>query len=354
MEKQLEKIASFEEMRGIKKAKRQVASFDQLRSGRDPVFGASRGKKVPLTEKLEPVLRGYRKIEEVMPKDQRAAFDAVIENKDNPDEYRQRVTASMLMAESGPFDYKTIMGDFDNIAKTRFKKKITAGQIVDKLSPYKRLPAFEAAPDQNWFTRAYEAIKEKISGGSDIGYYQGDDRFSKQAARGPIEGAVLGKRPFADQSKFVRKSAGEAVKHGISQAGVRMTKSLAGTAQMVGDATKGLDRYETGNAAKTAQWGRLMAEAADAYYAENPAEAMQLQSNTGLVGTTLQFIKRPELLLQGLVETAPMLMEAYLGHVTGTKAAAVVGKGAKVLPWAGRVTAIGAETFGSTYSDARI
>lgn len=320
----------------------------------DPVFGRSMGKKKkPAIETLKPVLQGYRNVEEFMPKDQQAAFKVIIDGKDNPDDYRARVTASMLMAESGPFDYKTIMGDFDNITKARFDKKINPGQVLDKLSPYKRMPAFEAGKEQNWFTKAWQAVTEKINGGPDIGYYESEGRFSKEASRGPFGKTVLGSRPRKDKSEFERKGAGESIKDGLSQAGVRMSKSVAGGAQIAGDAFEDFDRYDTGNPEKMTEWGRMMAQAADAYYSEHPEEAMQLQSNTGVVGTTMQFIERPEMIVQGLTEAVPMLLEAALGHITGTKAAQVIGKGATVIPWSGRVAAIGSETFGSTYSDAR-
>lgn len=335
---------------------RRTVTTEELMGGRDEVFGLSTGAKRSLTAKLRPVLEGTKQIEDIMPEHQSESVRQLISLQKDPAVYRERIVAEMLLADKLNQPKDTIQRQYDMIVGNMFGPKAVKNpaMVVDALSPYKRLPVMQAGKEPNYFVKLWESVKGKIGIEPDIGFFESGGRFSREAARGPVATAALGTEKLQEKEEFERKSFGEAVSAGAGQAGVRMAKSVAGHAQALGEfADKLPKRHDRETAEAIAQWGRMMAEGADEYFAENPDQAQQLQPGTGVLGTVWQFISRPELIVQGVVETAPMLAEAFLGHVTGTKAAAAIGKGARALPIAGRIAAMATEIFGLTYSEAR-
>lgn len=345
------KTAPFESIRSGEVSVGVVSPpFEDIRAGRDQVYGMRARSQPAVSQRIRPVLEGTRSIDDYLP----PAYVEVADAQPDPEMYRERTTAAMLLADDMKMDFDMIDRGFDSAVMSRFGEPLSAPQVVDRLSPYKRVPQFTAANEDNWFVTNFEKyIRVPITEATGlfhpyIGEFAYDpvtDKVYKRHGRGLFGRGILGEKPtFIPRAAAKRKGVKEAVGAGLSQAGIRGARSVAGTAEAAGELVR---------ADKLAEWGRLMAEAADAYYVENPDEAMQLISGRGIVGTTYQFITRPEMIVQGVVETVPMLLEAWLGHITGTKAAQVIGKGARVLPWAGRVTGMGTEIFGNVYHDAR-
>ncbi len=345
------KTAPFESIRSGEVSVGVVSPpFEDIRANRDAVYGMRARSQPSVPERIRPVLEGTRTIDDYLP----PAYVQVADAQPDPMMYRERTTAAMLLADDMKMDFDMIDRGFDSAVMSRFGEPLSAPQVVDRLSPYKRVPQLTAGNKDNWFVTNFEKyIREPITEATGlfhpyIGEYAYDpvtDKVYKRFGRGVFGMGILGEKPvFVPRAAAKRKGVKEAVGAGLSQAGIRGARSVAGTAEAAGELVR---------ADKLAEWGRLMAEAADTYYVENPDEAMQLISGRGVVGTTYQFITRPEMILQGVVETVPMLLEAWLGHITGTKAAQVIGKGARVLPWAGRVAGMGTEIFGNEYHDAR-
>lgn len=348
-------VATFEELR----QKPDPLSFETMRGERDKmdVFGFEQKSAQPMAEYLRPVLQGTERLEDFTGNEQLKQTLATMEPK-AAYEFRQRMIATMLLGDAmeTPRDkWPVLSRNLGTATKPVYGRELQPDEIINALSPYRSFPRMESAPEQGFFHKAFEAVKDKFYGPVQRYYYDGQE-IRTQRNRGPIGRAVWGKESIRSKSTFERKGLKESVMHGLGQAGVRMTKSLGGTMQAVGDIdqayTDKLDLVGVDSAAM-ADYGKLLAESADLYYRENPREAMQLQPGTGILGTTVQLVTRPEMIVQGAVETVPMLLEAYLGHITGTKAAKSLGKGAQLLPWAGRVTGMGSEIFGTTYSDAR-
>ncbi len=335
---------------------RQTVTTEELLGGRDEVFGLSTSAKQSLTAKLRPVLEGTKQIEDLMPEHQRESLRQMIDLQPNPAVYRERMVAEMLLADKLNQSKDVVQRQYDMIVKNLIGPKAVGNpaMVVDALSPYKRLPVLRAGKEPNYFVKLWESAKGKIGIEPDIGFFESGGRFSRERTRGPLAVAAVGTEKLKGKEEFERKGFGEAVSAGFSQAGVRLAKSVAGIAQAFGEFSDKIPKiYDLGTDEAIAEWGRMMAEGADQYFLEHPAEAQQLQPGTGILGTVWQFISRPELIVQGVVETIPMLAEAYLGHVTGTKAAQLIGTGAKALPVAGRITAMATDIFGVTYSEAR-
>ena len=159
-----------------------------------------------------------------------------------------------------------------------------------------------------------------------------------------------------------RKSVTETLVDSYHTSGIRMVKSLAGLVQAAGERRelqekrigKGLGLDSDLNIQnKLAEWGKIMNEASQLYLDEHPEEASQIIPGKGFFGTAKQHLQRPETVLQGTVEAIPMLLEAYLGHITGTAGAKYAQWGQKLLPWMGRVQGIAAPIFGERYGDLR-
>lgn len=173
-----------------------------------------------------------------------------------------------------------------------------------------------------------------------------------------------------------RKSIKETLVDGYRTAGINMVKGIAGLTQAAGETgelstvekiSQGLtgplslglvgqpepEVADLNINAKLAEWGRVMTEASNVYLQEHPEERSQIVPGRGFFGTAKQHLQRPETVLQGAVEAAPMLLEAYLGSITGTAASRYIGWGGKLLPWMGRVQGIATPIIGQTYADIR-
>jgi ParB-like chromosome segregation protein Spo0J len=164
------------------------------------------------------------------------------------------------------------------------------------------------------------------------------------------------------ESEQQRKGILKTVSHAYNQAGVRMTKGVAGLARLEGEVSRAVQEKFWGNfgleppfdlAKKMGEWGTLMTRASNQYFTDHPEEAHQITYGGGFWNTTRQYLQRPENILQGALEAVPMLMEAYLGHVTGTTAAKYAGTAPKLFPWLGRVIGLSAPITAETYTDAR-
>ncbi len=149
-----------------------------------------------------------------------------------------------------------------------------------------------------------------------------------------------------------RKSILQASKDAYKIAGVRLVKSLAGYAQLSGWLNQKLTPFDVESYDKTRQWGEMMSKGVEEYYRVHPEELIQVRGD-GFWDTTVQYLTHPEAIVQASLETVPMLLEAYLGHLTGVRAAEVIGKGIKLLPWMGRVMGIASPIIAETYAELR-
>ena len=243
-----------------------------------------------------------------------------------------------------------------SIARALFDKEdITAGEMLKGIRELEieewRQPAFEAVEEPGLFSRMWTSIKERIITPRDI---------EGTIARGPFMAALLGKDEFPELEQLHRKTFKKAVVDAYRQSGVRLVKSLGGRTQSIGEIGDKLNDVLSENTPRSnqlnknlAEWGEMMAMAADQWYAENPDAQINVQPGTGFLGTTAQYVLHPENILQGTLETVPMLLSALLGHITGTEVARKLGFGAKFLPWAGRVAGIAEPEIGEEYFNAR-
>lgn len=144
------------------------------------------------------------------------------------------------------------------------------------------------------------------------------------------------------------KTWGEVVTHGYRRAGTMMVKQLAGLTKMAGEfidpsekameraVFPALNRFEQRQAGKLKEWSNMMLGGVEKYYDENPQEAIQVAPNLGYLKTLNEYVTKPKNLVQGLIESAPMMLEATLGTVTG---GAIVGVPAMAVPISGEVYA---------------
>lgn len=352
-------IASFEAIRAgrTKPSETPLPTFEAIRGAappRDMVFGLEAEPRNARLERMRPVLEGWKNIEDVLPGPQRAAAQVMLHQTADPWDARQTLTAQLLLAHT--LDLKEdalplMRRHWDVFVQKSFGDRISDDAVIGRLNPYSENASWRAAPEPGVFGRLWNGIKETLDGGPDIGYYRGDNRMSRRGARGPLAGTLLGRRPY-DDSVLKRKTAGQAVAHGVGQAGVRMAKSLVGSVRALGEleaAGQSALGADTAMAESLGDWGQVMAESADQYLAEHPDEAMQLAPGTGFVGTTMQYLRRPELIVQGLTETAPTLLAMFAGGAVGK----AVGGGLKAASYLGRVAGMASQTFGENYHTAR-
>ena len=157
--------------------------------------------------------------------------------------------------------------------------------------------------------------------------------------------SAVGEERYYQQFGAPRKSFLDAAKHGYSQAGNQFVGGKAGNIEMVGEIV-GADGM--------AEWGKEVANRVEKYQQDHPEEEMVgINPSLGFLGTTKQLLARPENIIQGTLQTVPVVLEAILGHYMGVGAAGVIGKGAKALPYIGRVAGIAQGVTGDTYHKAR-
>lgn len=143
----------------------------------------------------------------------------------------------------------------------------------------------------------------------------------------------------------------EALKHGYRRAGVMMTKQLAGLgkieAEIGGRARDWLwgalgrekPQYSKDIDAKLGEWSEMMLAGVQEYYDTNKKEAIQVMPGLGYKDTLLQYVLEPKNLVQGIVESSPLILEGILGTVFG-------GAG-------GAITTMAVPITGEVYASAR-
>ena len=213
-------------------------------------------------------------------------------------------------------------------------------QLINKYDVEEyRAPRLEVGPEKGFMSDLWDTVKYDYINKKNI---EGD------VVHGPFVGRAFKTidqvKRASDNEGMYRKEFVETVSDGFDTAGMRLQSGLTGKVQQIGDLI---------GSKKLSEWGEMMALATDQWYAENPDKQIHIKPGTGVVGTTVQAIRRPEIIVQSAVEMVPMVLEATLGHITGTKAASVVGKGAVALPAVGRLVGIAEPIVGANYSKAR-
>lgn len=329
-----------------------IAPPNRFAAAPEPVPGAEPSRfGLPQT-----VINGSQALTSVLPAEGRLLADEIFALTEDPDAVQTDLINTAYWSEklgmrfNDAFDLKETIG-------TRLfgTKDISRGQILQGIRQMEverfRPPAFIAVEEPGMFSRMWHSIRDRVVTPRDI---------EGQIARGPFMALLLGREEFPDLEQLHRKTFKQSVKDAYEQSGNRLVKSLGGRAQLIGEVGIKLDRLLKANTPEAqqlqkdlAEWGEYMAMAADVWYAENPESQQQIQPGTGFLGTTAQYILHPENILQGSLETVPMLLSAVLGHITGTTIAGKVGFGAKFLPWAGRVAGIAEPEIGEEYTNAR-
>jgi hypothetical protein len=144
---------------------------------------------------------------------------------------------------------------------------------------------------------------------------------------------------------------------GVRRMGVGMVKTLAGQGKMAaelfkeGEARKrrwvkrpmfverflpSVYKWANENADQLLEWSDMMLVGVQGYYEEHPEEAPQVQSGLGYVETLKAYVANPKFLVQGLLESAPLMMEGVLGTLVGGTPLAIA---AMALPISGEVYA---------------
>ncbi len=119
------------------------------------------------------------------------------------------------------------------------------------------------------------------------------------------------------------KNLWQALQHGWKRAGIQAKTGLAGLMQaeleMGIQPLLKLGGLELSESEKKAflRWSTSTIEKADRYYEEHPEEAMQLDEDAGFLATTWDVVSHPEKMLQGIVESAPLMLEAAIGTAIG-------------------------------------
>ncbi len=328
----------------------QIAALNRFAVTTDPVPGVSR------FELPQTVINGSQNLTSILPDDGRLLADEIFALTDNPDNVKTDLINTSYWSEklgmrfNDAFDLKEAIGTrlfgTEDISRDQILQGIRQME-VERFRP----PEFIATEEPGLFSRMWHSIRDRIVTPRDI---------EGQIARGPFTALLLGREEFPDLEQLHRKTFKQSVKDAYAQVGNRQVKSLAGRAQLIGEVGIKLDRLLKANTPESQQlksdlseWGEYMAMAADTWYAENPESQLQIQPGTGFLGTTAQYILHPENILQGSLETVPMLLTAALGHITGSAIAEKVGFGAKFLPWAGRVAGIAEPEIGEEYTNAR-
>jgi hypothetical protein len=173
------------------------------------------------------------------------------------------------------------------------------------------------------------------------------DELNKIAFNKPID-VKKAMEEYSDYYKGAKNYTG-VIRHGFRRAGMWMVKGLAGKAKMVGELTLptpkarrkkvlfpvvrdwGIEQSE-----KLIEWSNMMLTAVDQYYQENKAEAIQITPGLGYVETLKEYVYNPKNLLQGLIESGPMILEGILGVTLGGPALGIT---AMALPITGQVYA---------------
>ena len=149
----------------------------------------------------------------------------------------------------------------------------------------------------------------------------------------------------------ITKGYVEAIQHGFKRGGVFMTKQLAGLSKMESEiggkyrtwawSRLGLEKpeYLKGWDKQLGEWGDMMLAGVQEYYNTHPEEAIQIMPGLGYWETLEQYITKPQNLVQGIMESVPLMLEGVLGTVTGGAPLGII--------------AMGVPISGEVYADAR-
>ncbi len=316
-------------------------------------------------EPIEPVSRfavpqtvidGSQELVTALPDEARLLADDVFSLTNDPNSVKTDLINTSYWSDKLEMRFEDAFDLKESIGRQMFgREDITRDELLQGIRKMEieryRPPAFEAADEPGFFSRVWHSLRDRIVTPRDI---------EGRIARGPFMSLLLGREEFPDLEQVHRKTFKQATKDAFDQAGTRAVKSLSGRAQLLGDIGTKLGTLLDSDTPESEQlkndlseWGEYMAMAADQWYAENPESQQQIQPGTGFLGTTAQYILHPENILQGSLESVPMLMTAALGHITGSTIAEKVGFGAQFLPWAGRVAGIAEPVIGEEYTNAR-
>ena len=284
-------VATFEQIRtkGLK-------TFDELRAKpKPPDYGTAAIPKEKLPgvwdydKQLDDLLGDNNiELEDMMPLDVRYDFGKIVGMTEKPDETKDRMKSSLFYSILLNKPPKVTFNLLDELNKIAFKKPIDVKKAMAEYSDY-----------------------------------------------------YLGSKNYVG-----------AIKHGFRHAGAMMTKQLAGAAKMTGELTLptpkarekkvifpevrdwGIEQSE-----KLKGWGDMMLAAVEEYYRENKAEAIQITPGIGYWDTLNDYITEPTNLVQGIVESSPLILEGILGNVFGGTA--------------GAITTMSVPISGEVYADAR-
>lgn len=173
------------------------------------------------------------------------------------------------------------------------------------------------------------------------------DELNKIAFKKPIdvENAV---KEYSDYYTGAKSYVG-AIKHGLRRANAMAEKQIGGLAKMVGEFITpqervrplfpALNAWEKANADILTKWGDMILADVEDYYRENKAEAIQILPDIGYWETLKQYITKPTNLVQGIVESVPLMLEGILGVTLGGPA--------------GGIALMSVPISGDVYADAR-
>ncbi len=149
------KTATFDEIReGKVRTVPVVPSFEDIRSRRDPVFGAQTDPNEPTSQSLALVLQGSQPIDDYLPD----VYSVIADAQPDPLAYREKTLASMLMADDMKLDFNVIDYQFDMASRTRFGKVLKPAQVIKELSPFEYT---SPAAKTGFFKRSAQIITSK-------------------------------------------------------------------------------------------------------------------------------------------------------------------------------------------------
>lgn len=172
--------------------------------------------------------------------------------------------------------------------------------------------------------------------------------------------AMFSRQEFAKHPELVsgylrpapyEKPIGEAAIHGFQRAGVSMVKGLAGGVKAVGEfidpgakakerpVFPALTKFWEKQSTTLTEWSNDMLAGVKQYYKQYPEEAIQITPDAGYYKTLQEYVSKPQNIVQGLIESAPMMLEAGLGTVVAGPV--------------GSIAAMGLPIAGDVYGDAR-
>lgn len=268
-------VATFEQLRTKK-----LKNFDELRAKPEPPdYG-----RVALPRERLPGVWDYDKqldkllgdpeidIEDMLPLDVRYKFGQIVGMTEKPDETKDRMKSSLFYSIMLGRPPEVTFNLLDELNKIAFKKPIDIKKAMAEYSDY-----------------------------------------------------YLGSKNYVG-----------AIKHGFRRAGAMMTKQLAGVAKMAGELTlppleerdkkvlfKSVRDWGIEQSEKLIGWSDMMLAAVEEYYRENKAEVIQITPGIGYWETLKDYITEPTNLVQGIVESSPLILEGILGNVFGGTAAAI-------------------------------